>query len=123
MTRSPRRGEIWFVPLPTDPPGKNLRPVVIVSLDDRNTHPKASTVLVVPFSTSTLKDVPTHVYLSPGETGLDMSVLKAEDVTVVRKDSLKEPHTRLRNVSNSRICDLAEKVKIAMGCIAPTPKP
>ena len=96
---------------------------MIVSLDERNMHPKANTVLVVPFSTSTLKDVPTHVYLSPGETGLDMSVLKAEDVTVVRKDTLKEPRTRLRNVSNSRICDLAEKVKIAMGCIAPSAKP
>jgi hypothetical protein len=60
---------------------------------------------------------------SGGETGLDLSVLKAEDVTVVSKDSLKEPHTRLRNVSHSRICDLAEKVKISMGCISPTSKP
>jgi mRNA-degrading endonuclease toxin of MazEF toxin-antitoxin module len=74
-------------------------------------------VLVVPFSTSTMKDVATHVYLSPGETGLDMSVLKAEDITVVRKETLKEPRNRLRNVSNSRICDLAEKVKVAMGCL------
>jgi len=91
--------------------------VVIVSTDDRNTHPKANTVLVVPFSTSTLRDVATHLYLSPGETGLETSVLKAEDITVVRKETLSEPHTRLRNLSHSRICDLAEKVKIAMGCI------
>ena len=117
MARPPLRGEIWFVLLPTDPPGKQERPVVIVSTDDRNTHPKADTVLVVPFSTSTLKDVPTHVYLSPGETGLEMSVLKAEDITVVRKGSLRESRTRLRNVSNSRICDLAEKVRVAMGCM------
>jgi len=118
MARPPLRGEIWFVPLPTDPPGKAERPVVIVSPDERNTHPKADTVLVVPFSTSAMKDVVTHVDLSPGETGLDMSVLKAEDVTVVRKATLKEPRIRLRNVSHSRICDLAEKVKIAMGCVS-----
>jgi mRNA-degrading endonuclease toxin of MazEF toxin-antitoxin module len=117
MTRQPLRGEIWFVPLPTDPPGKHERPVVIVSTDDRNMHPKANTVLVVPFSTSTLKEVPTHVYLSPGETGLELSVLKAEDITVVRKETLRESRTRLRNLSNTRICDLAEKVTIAMGCI------
>lgn len=118
MLRSPLRGEIWYVPLPTDPPGKLDRPVVVVSPDERNTHPKASTVLVVPFSTSTMKEVVTHIYLSPGETGLEMSVLKAEDVTVVRKDTLKESRTRLRNVSHARICDLAEKVKIAMGCVS-----
>jgi mRNA-degrading endonuclease toxin of MazEF toxin-antitoxin module len=91
---------------------------VIVSTDDRNTHPKADTVLVIPFSTSTHRDVPTHVYLAPGETGLEMSVLKAEDITVVRKATLRESRTRLRQISNSRICDLAEKVKIAMGCLS-----
>jgi mRNA-degrading endonuclease toxin of MazEF toxin-antitoxin module len=89
---------------------------VVVSTDARNTNPRADTVLVVPFSTSTLKDMPTHVYLSAGETGLEMSVLAAEDVTVVRKSSLSEPRSRLRNLSNTRICDLASKIKIAMGC-------
>jgi len=112
------RGEIWFVHLPTEPPTpeKGRRPVVIVSTDARNTNPRADTVLVVPFSTSTLKDMPTHVYLSSGETGLEMSVLAAEDVTVVRKSSLSEPRSRLRNLSNTRICELASKIKVAMGC-------
>jgi len=72
--------------------------------------------LVVPFGTSIHKNVPTHVYLNQGETGLEQSVLKAEDITVVRKVSLSEPRERLRNLSNSRICEVAEKVKIAMGC-------
>ncbi len=45
-----------------------------------------------------------------------MSILAAEDVTVVRKQSLHEPHSRLRTLTNSQICELAEKVKIAMGC-------
>jgi mRNA-degrading endonuclease toxin of MazEF toxin-antitoxin module len=112
------RGEIWFVQLPTEPPNpeKGRRPVVIVSTDARNTNPRADTILVVPFSTSTLKEVPTHVYLSSGETGLEMSALAAENVTVVRKSSLSEPRSRLRNLSNTRICELASKIKIAMGC-------
>jgi mRNA-degrading endonuclease toxin of MazEF toxin-antitoxin module len=114
--RTPLRGEIWFVKLPTDPAEKPPRPVVVVSTNARNTHPRADTVLVVPFSTSLLRDVPTHVHLSSGETGLEASVLKAEDVTVVRKSSLLEQRTRLRPLSNARICELAEKVKIAMEC-------
>ena len=114
--RYPRRGEIWYIQLPTDPPEKGRRPVLIVSVDARNTHPRAETVLVVPFSTSVHKDVPTHVYLNPGETGLELSVLKAEDIAVVRRESLSPPRNRLRDVSNARICDLAEKVRIAMGC-------
>src|SRR2546430_9025821 len=31
-----RSGEIWFVKFPSDPPEKNPRPVVIVSMDARN---------------------------------------------------------------------------------------
>ncbi len=90
--------------------------MVIVSRNERNTHPKANTVLVVPLSTSTIKELATHVYLTPGETGLEAPVLKAEDITVVRKESLLEFRTRLRNLSDTRICELASKVKIAMNC-------
>src|SRR6266566_2570458 len=65
----PKRGEIWFVKFPSDPPEKNPRPVVIVSMDARNQHPRAETVLAVPLST-TLRESPTHIRLQPGETGL-----------------------------------------------------
>jgi mRNA-degrading endonuclease toxin of MazEF toxin-antitoxin module len=116
MQRLPLRGEIWFVQLPTDPPDKGLRPVVIISIDNRNRHPKANTVLVAPLTTSQLRDVATHVYLSPGETGLEASCIKAEDVTVVSKSSLREPYTRLRTLSHSRVCQIADAVRFAMGC-------
>lgn len=119
MTSQPRvplRGEIWFVQLPTDPPDKGLRPVVIVSIDARNRHPKANTVLVAPLTTSQLGDVPTHVYLSPGETALEVSCIKGEDVTVVSKSSLREPRARLRTLSHSRVCQIADAVRFAMGC-------
>ena len=115
--RSPLRGEIWFVQLPADPPEKGRRPVLIVSLDARNLHERADTVLVVPLTTSVHKQVPTHVYLPAGETGLPAdSTARAEDITVVRKQSLTEAKGRLRQLSDRRICELASKVAIAMGC-------
>ena len=114
--RNPLRGEIWFVQLPTDPPDKGRRPVVIVSLNERNRHPRADTVLVAPLTT-TIKDVPTHIYLPPGETGLaEPSCIRTEDITVVRKTSLQEPRAALRTLSHTRICQIADKARIAMGC-------
>ena len=91
--------------------------MVIVSLDARNRHERADTVLVVPLTTSVHKDFPTHVFLSAGETGLQSdSAARAEDITVVRKQSLVEPNGRLRQLSDKRVCELASKVNLAMGC-------
>jgi mRNA-degrading endonuclease toxin of MazEF toxin-antitoxin module len=90
--------------------------VVIVSTDDRNLHPRADTVLVVPLTTSVTKNIPTHVYLASGETGLEDSALKAEDITVLPKSWLQEPRYRLRTISNHRICELIEKIRYAMDC-------
>jgi mRNA interferase MazF len=113
------RGEIWFVQLPVDPPEKGRRPVVIVSLDARNRHERAETVLVIPLSTSIHKaDHPTHLLLAAGESGLsEDSIARAEDITVIRKVHLVEPRSGLRTLSHRRVCELAEMVKIAMGCL------
>lgn len=115
--KPPLRGEIWFVQLPSDPPAKGIRPVVIVSLDARNRHERADTVLAVPLTTSIHKDVPTHLLLPSGETGLQAdSAARAEDVTVIRKENLFPSRNRLRRLSDKRICELAGKVSVAMGC-------
>jgi len=115
--RSPLRGEIWFVEIPTDPPGKGRRPVVIVSSDGRNKNPRADTVLVAPLTTTIHKDVPTQIYLPAGETGLQAdSCVRAENVTVVRKDALQESRSGLRRLSHTRICQIADAVKLAMAC-------
>lgn len=118
----PQRGEIWFTKLPTDPPEKGRRPVVIVSVNARNNHPRAETVLVVPLSTSVHKDeVATHLLLEPGQTGLrERTVAKAEDVSVIRKANLDSARERLRALSSSQICQLAAKVELAMGCLPGT---
>ncbi len=114
----PQRGEIWFTKLPTDPPEKGKRPVVIVSINERNNHPRADTVLVVPLSTSVHKgEVFTHLVLEPGQTGLrERQMARAEDVTVIRKTSLDAARERLRTLSSSQICELGRKVELAMGC-------
>jgi mRNA-degrading endonuclease toxin of MazEF toxin-antitoxin module len=113
------RGEIWWVQLPTEPPDKGRRTVVVVSSDARNKHERASTVLVVPLSTSIHKDSPTHTLLQPGETGLrEPCVAQSENISVVRKESLVEPRERLRQLAHTKICEIADKVKIAMGCLA-----
>lgn len=93
--------------------------MVVVSLDARNRHQRADTVLVVPLTTSIHKDVPTHVFLPAGETGLQAdAAARAEDITVVRKQILVEPQTRLRRLSDTRVCELAAKVNMAMDCMA-----
>jgi mRNA-degrading endonuclease toxin of MazEF toxin-antitoxin module len=116
MRRMPLRGEIWYVKLPTDPPEKAARPVIIVSMDARNRHPGASTVLIAPLTGSVEKDVETHIQLSPGETGLHASSIRCEDLTVVKKEFLVEPKSQLRTLSNTRVCQIADRVRIAMGC-------
>lgn len=113
--RQPRRGEIWFVKLPTDPPEKSQRPVIIVSTDARNLHERANTVLVVPLSTTPAK-APTHLELSPGETGLGLlSTVRCEDISVVRKTSLLEPRQGLRPLSENALRRIASGVVRAMG--------
>ena len=113
----PLRGEIWFAELYFDPPEKGRRPVIIVSLDVRNRHERVNTVLAIPLSTSIHKDFPVHLLLPAGETGLQSdSIARAEDIAVVLKADLVEPRSRLRQISHTRICELANKVSIAMGC-------
>ena len=116
---NPQRGEIWFTKLPTDPPEKGRRPVVIVSINPRNNHPRANTVLVVPLSTSVHKDaVPFHLVLEPGQTGLpERVVAKAEDISAIAKTQLEPARGRLRALSSHQICELARMAGLAMGCV------
>lgn len=113
----PLRGDIWYVQLPTDPPLKGRRPVVIISSDGRNKNLRADTVLVAPLTTSVHKGIPTHIYLPAGETGLqEESCVRAEDITVVRRETLQQARSGLRKLSNLRICQIADAVKVAMSC-------
>jgi mRNA-degrading endonuclease toxin of MazEF toxin-antitoxin module len=117
MIRSPQRGEIWWAHLATDTPGKN-RPVVIVSQNGRNQHPRAESVLAIPLSTSINKMGPWHLLLRAGETGLrEDSVAWAENISAVSKEQLIEPVAGNRPLTNAQICRLAGLVRVAMGCV------
>ena len=118
--RFPLRGEIWWINFHTDPPDKGRRPVVIVSPDARNRHERATSVLVVPLSTSIHKLGPVHMLLHAGETGLRMDcAAQADNIAVVLRAHLREPEAGQRALSNTKICKLAALVKIAMGCPEP----
>jgi mRNA-degrading endonuclease toxin of MazEF toxin-antitoxin module len=113
----PNRGEIWFVPFPSDPPGKADRPVVIVSPDARNLHPKADTVLAVPFST-TVRESPTHITMQPGETGLaSVCDIQAESITSLRKATLVPPKNATRKLSETQLRAIACCVVKALGFV------
>jgi len=115
--RFPLRGEIWWTNFPTDPPEKGRRPVVVVSPDARNRHERATTVLVIPLSTSIHKLSPSQLLLQTGETGLRAdSAAQAENIALVQRASLREPQPGQRALSNTKICQLASLVRVAMGC-------
>lgn len=116
--RYPLRGEIWWTRFPTDPPEKGRRPVIIVSPDSRNGHPRATTVLAVPLSTSIHKSRSVDLLLRTGETGLgEDSVAMADDICTLKRDDLEMPVQGHRVISNRQICRLADLVSIAMGCV------
>lgn len=90
----PKRGEIWYANT-----GGKRHAVVVVSLDQRNTSERATSVLAVPFGSSGA-DGPTSKRMEPGETGLpESSFLKAHFVEVTTKDCLIE---RLPRALSSR---------------------
>ena len=115
--RFPQRGEIWWTQFPTDPPDKGRRPVIVVSPNARNNHPRANTVLVIPLTTSIHKMGPAHLLLRSGETGLraDCAAM-ADNIGVIQRNHLAEPVEGHRAVSNLQICRLAALVRSAMGC-------
>jgi mRNA-degrading endonuclease toxin of MazEF toxin-antitoxin module len=115
--RYPVRGEIWWTNFHTDPPDKGRRPVIVVSSDIRNRHERATTVLVIPLSTSVHKLGPAHMLLQAGETGLRMDcAAQADNIAVILRANLREPEPGQRALSNFKICKLAALVKTAMGC-------
>jgi mRNA-degrading endonuclease toxin of MazEF toxin-antitoxin module len=115
--RFPQRGEIWWTNFHTDPPEKGSRPVIVVSPNARNQHERATTVLVIPLSTSIHKPSPAHMLLHAGETGLRMDcAAQADNIAVVTRANLREPGPGQRTLSHSKICKLASLARTAMGC-------
>src|SRR5260370_38620942 len=86
----PGQGEIWVIKLPTEPPDKGLRYVIVVSSNAQNHHPRASTVVVVPVVTTLRQNSCLH--LTPGQTGLsETSEDWGNDITTVANNNLRMP--------------------------------
>ncbi len=84
-----RRGEVWLVDfgVPVGREGGYVRPAIVVSSDMLNAGP-GGVVVVVPTTTSR-RDLPVHIEIEPGESGLDeISYAKCEDVKSVATDRL-----------------------------------
>ena len=109
---SPRRGEIWLAHT-----GGKRHALLIVSLNERNSSDRVSSVLAIPFGSSG-KPGPTSMCLQPGETGLpEASYLKAHFISVVEKSALLE---RLpRPFSNQRMKQVVAMVNRAIDPDAP----
>jgi mRNA interferase MazF len=76
-----RRGEVWLVDF-GDPIGREQagrRPAVVISSDPLNDS-RAGVVVVIPITTAH-RDLPSHVEIERGSSGLDeISYAKCEDV-------------------------------------------
>ena len=104
----PRRGEVWLADLnPTrghEQAGQ--RPVVIVSDDTFNRGP-AGLVIVLPM-TSTIRNIPSHVVVSPPEGGLrNPSAIMCEAVRSISVERLVKRWGRLRPATLAHVEDCA----------------
>jgi mRNA-degrading endonuclease toxin of MazEF toxin-antitoxin module len=76
---------------------------------------RATTVVVVPFSTTLTAGVASHIRLAPGETGLrEPSEAQAENITVLRKENLQAPRSPLRRLGRHRLLEIARGVIFAL---------
>ena len=91
--------------------------MVVVSFNARNRHELTTIVLVVPQTNSIDKDSSTHLFLPAGETGLQADcAARAEGTTVMLESSLVEANGPLRQLSNKRMGELADRVAVSVGC-------
>lgn len=112
----PSQGEIWVVKLPTGPPDKGRRFGIVVSSDAQNHHPRATTVLVVPISTTLTNSG--RLQLNPGETGLEeKSEVWANGITTIRKADLIPPRNQLRRLNRATVSQIMKQVILSVGIL------
>jgi len=102
--RAPQRGEIWTVDF-GEPVGHEQgyrRPGVVVSSDRLNAS-RAGVVVVVPL-TRTRRDLPSHVEIAPGDSGLaQASYAKSEDIKSISTERLVRRLGRAQSASLDQI--------------------
>lgn len=87
-----KRGEIYYIDLGVDENGSvqsGKRPVVIVQNDIGNKY--SPTTLICPITSKQKKKMPTHVEITPKESGLPkQSTIMCEQLFTVNKNDLEE---------------------------------
>ena len=109
---TPRRGEVWLIDC-GDPIGheqSGSRPAIVVSSDLLNDS-RAGVVIVVPLTT-TCRDLPSHVEIDRGESGLDdVSYAKCEDVKSISEQRLAG---RLGVASDAALFQIARALRFLL---------
>lgn len=109
---NPRRGEVWLVDF-GDPIGREQsgrRPAVVVSSDLLNDS-RAGVVVMIPVTT-TYRDLPSHVEIDRGSSGLDeISYAKCEDVKSISAQRLIG---RLGTVNGEAIFQIARVLRFLL---------
>lgn len=107
MSTLPARGEIWWC----EPPEVGRRPVVVLSRDVA--IPRLRRVLVGP-CTTTVRRLSSEVALEPGDDPVPRScVVNLDSVESVSVALLTD---RLGRVSDARMAEICEALRVATAC-------
>lgn len=104
--KSVKRGEIYMSTLPegTGSEQKGTRPVLVIQNDIGNKYSPTVIVLVITSKVGIKAKLPTHVFLSAEECGLDLdSLVLAEQVKTIDKSRLIERKTTLNEKDMDRV--------------------
>ena len=110
---SPTRGDVWYADLARTRGHEQsgIRPVLVVSVDLYN-HGPASLVVVLPI-TSTIRQLPTQVVISPPEGGLRVrSAALCDGIRSIAKERLTG---RVGSVSEATIRTIEDQLRILLG--------
>ena len=107
-----RRGEVWLIdfgePVGSEQAGR--RPGVVVSADGLN-ESRAGVVIVVP-CTTTRRELPSHIEIEAGESGLDEAIYaKCEEVKSVSEQRLL---TRLGAAGDEALLAIARTLRFLL---------
>lgn len=108
---TPRRGEVWLVNFN---PGrgseqKGIRPALVIQNDTGNTY--AGTTIVAAITT-TIKEFPVTVVLSPGEEGLrQKSMINLAQILTIDKRRL---HKRLGSLGEPTMQRVNEAIRVSL---------
>lgn len=102
-----KQGDIYWYTFRT--PDKR-RPVLILTRD--SAIPLLTGITIAPLTT-TIRDIPSEVVLTPEEDGVpEICVVNTDNIQTIQKENLDSLITQL---SHSRMCEVMEAIKFSLG--------